>query len=213
MTILPKKKLPKDKNDSENSDRSNSPSSGESGVGRGTHMRVRVPSPGPQRWASPPPSDHPSHERFEESSSSHGLVVSNKRRIRDRSSPHRSVRKQRHENRLLQQSSAGQSNQGRTSNLRSTLVVQQQQKQQQQKQKQKVVVGDKDDEERGGGFNSEDECCQKEDASIAEKEKEFEMMLVEKKGFKIKKMAEDGACLFRAIGMEICVLHLYKLLI
>ena len=193
MTILPKKKQPKDKTDSENSDRSNSPSSVESGAGRGSHVRVRTSSPGPQRWASPPPGDHTTQDRFDESSTSHGVVVSNKRRIRDRSSPHRSVRKQRHDNRLLQQTSAGQPNQARSSSIRSPLLMQQQQQKQQ-------VAAEKEDEERAAGFNSEDECYQKEDATLAEKEKEFEMMLVEKKGFLIKKMAEDGACLFRAVG-------------
>ena len=179
MTILPKKKQPKDKNDSENSERSNSPSSVESGAGRGSLLRVRNASPTPQRWASPPPNDHSTLDRHEESTSH---VVSNKRRIRDRSSPHRSVRKQRHDTRLQ---TTSQSNQSR--NVRSSGTVQ------------KSHMMENEEEERAG-FNSEDECQHKEDVSIAEKEKKFELMLVEKKGFKIKKMAEDGACLFRAVG-------------
>jgi len=31
-------------------------------------------------------------------------------------------------------------------------------------------------------------------------ERQFEQALKEKKGFVIKKMAQDGACLFRAVG-------------
>lgn len=38
------------------------------------------------------------------------------------------------------------------------------------------------------------------------RERQFEQALKEKKGFIIKRMAEDGACLFRAVGRFACVI-------
>ncbi|XP_038638489.1 OTU domain-containing protein 5-like [Scyliorhinus canicula] len=60
-------------------------------------------------------------------------------------------------------------------------------------------------QEEGAGYNSEDEYEtaareQLQDPAKVEQEHWFEKALSEKKGFVIKKMKEDGACLFRAVG-------------
>ncbi|XP_043936195.1 OTU domain-containing protein 5 isoform X2 [Protopterus annectens] len=64
------------------------------------------------------------------------------------------------------------------------------------------------DQEEGAGCNSEDEyetaaTTDSLDPATAEQEKRFEKALVEKKGFVIKKMKEDGACLFRAVADQV----------
>jgi len=71
-------------------------------------------------------------------------------------------------------------------------------------------------EEKTDGYNSSDEygeppppcttgCGQKDSSSfdIVEMEKNFEHDLREEKGFNIKEMATDGACLFRAVADQI----------
>ncbi|XP_076863314.1 OTU domain-containing protein 5b [Brachyhypopomus gauderio] len=64
-------------------------------------------------------------------------------------------------------------------------------------------------EEGSGGNNSEDEYesaigLQCEDpATVEQQEQWFEKALKEKKGFVIKKMKEDGACLFRAVADQV----------
>uniref|UniRef100_A0A673GJJ3 ubiquitinyl hydrolase 1 n=1 Tax=Sinocyclocheilus rhinocerous TaxID=307959 RepID=A0A673GJJ3_9TELE len=61
----------------------------------------------------------------------------------------------------------------------------------------------------GAGYNSEDEYenasrLQSEDpATVEQQEHWFEKALQEKKGFVIKKMKEDGACLFRAVADQV----------
>ncbi|XP_038864594.1 OTU domain-containing protein 5-A-like isoform X3 [Salvelinus namaycush] len=64
------------------------------------------------------------------------------------------------------------------------------------------------DSEEGAGYNSEDEYenasrLQSEDLATVEQEHWFEKALGEKKGFVIKKMKEDGACLFRAVADQV----------
>ncbi|XP_066500678.1 OTU domain-containing protein 5-A isoform X3 [Hoplias malabaricus] len=65
------------------------------------------------------------------------------------------------------------------------------------------------DSEEGAGYNSEDEYenasrLQSEDpATVEQQEHWFEKALREKKGFVIKKMKEDGACLFRAVADQV----------
>ena len=207
MTILPKKKQNKEKNENDNNEGSQSPSGAEGTSGRGGLARVRPNSPGgPQRWASPPPIDHEASGRFEDCTSSHGGVANNKRRIRDRSSPHRTVRKQRHETSsraaastqslVSQASSAGAPTRGGGNRQQmscapsdSRLVA-----------STSLTSQVNSEEERNDGFNSEDECGRPYDEGLVEKEKDFEMMLKEKRGFVIKRMEEDGACLFRAVG-------------
>nr|XP_029131127.1 OTU domain-containing protein 5-A-like isoform X2 [Labrus bergylta] len=66
-------------------------------------------------------------------------------------------------------------------------------------------VGSSQETEEGAGNNSEDEYenaarLQSVDPATVEQEHWFEKALTEKKGFVIKKMKEDGACLFRAVG-------------
>ncbi|XP_054043084.1 OTU domain-containing protein 5 isoform X2 [Rissa tridactyla] len=58
----------------------------------------------------------------------------------------------------------------------------------------------------GGGYNSEDEYEAgrvEMDPAMAEQEHRFEKALREKKGFIIKRMKEDGACLFRAVADQV----------
>jgi len=108
MTILPKKKQPKDKSDSDSaSERGpHSPTGGVQGDGRTAPRHAGLPgSPSsvPPRWGSPPPVD-PVHDpgpcRYEDTSVGVGALGTNKRRLRDRDrSPpsHRNSRKQRHD--------------------------------------------------------------------------------------------------------------------
>ncbi|XP_047230081.1 OTU domain-containing protein 5-A isoform X2 [Girardinichthys multiradiatus] len=69
-------------------------------------------------------------------------------------------------------------------------------------------VGASQDTEEGAGNNSEDEYenaarLQSVDPATVEQEHWFEKALREKKGFVIKKMKEDGACLFRAVADQV----------
>ncbi|XP_069065607.1 OTU domain-containing protein 5 isoform X2 [Pleurodeles waltl] len=65
------------------------------------------------------------------------------------------------------------------------------------------------EEEGGAGYNSEDEYeaaaarVEAMDPATVEQETRFEKTLQEKKGFIIKQMKEDGACLFRAVADQI----------
>ncbi|XP_006005463.1 OTU domain-containing protein 5-A isoform X2 [Latimeria chalumnae] len=64
------------------------------------------------------------------------------------------------------------------------------------------------EQEEGAGYNSEDEYetaarTQSVDPATAEQEHWFEKTLKEKKGFVIKQMKEDGACLFRAVADQV----------
>ncbi|XP_051525918.1 OTU domain-containing protein 5-A isoform X1 [Myxocyprinus asiaticus] len=69
--------------------------------------------------------------------------------------------------------------------------------------------GPSPEQEEGAGYNSEDEYenasrLQSEDpATVEQQEHWFEKALGEKKGFVIKKMKEDGACLFRAVADQV----------
>ncbi|NP_001068578.1 OTU domain-containing protein 5-A [Danio rerio] len=71
------------------------------------------------------------------------------------------------------------------------------------------VGGPSPEQEEGAGYNSEDEYenasrLQSEDpATVEQQEHWFEKALQEKKGFVIKKMKEDGACLFRAVADQV----------
>jgi len=108
MTILPKKKQPKDKSDSDSaSERApHSPGGVVQGEGRTGTRHVGLPgSPSsvPPRWGSPPPVD-PVHDpgpcRYEDAAVGVAGLGTNKRRLRDRDrSPptHRNSRKQRHD--------------------------------------------------------------------------------------------------------------------
>ncbi|XP_069065606.1 OTU domain-containing protein 5 isoform X1 [Pleurodeles waltl] len=66
------------------------------------------------------------------------------------------------------------------------------------------------EEEGGAGYNSEDEyeaaaarVEAMDPATVEQQETRFEKTLQEKKGFIIKQMKEDGACLFRAVADQI----------
>ncbi|XP_056130022.1 OTU domain-containing protein 5-A isoform X2 [Lampris incognitus] len=70
------------------------------------------------------------------------------------------------------------------------------------------VGSSQESEEGAGGNNSEDEYenaarLQSMDPATVEQEHWFEKALGEKKGFVIKKMKEDGACLFRAVADQV----------
>jgi len=101
MTILPKKKQQKDKADADNTERPHSPS----GPGESRGSARRPVSPGQPRWSSPPPVEHERHAVGHDDSMNcpHGNLNVNKRRLRDRSPPHRNTRKQRHDNGTQQQ--------------------------------------------------------------------------------------------------------------
>ncbi|XP_066473680.1 OTU domain-containing protein 5 isoform X2 [Tiliqua scincoides] len=64
-------------------------------------------------------------------------------------------------------------------------------------------------DEAGAGYNSEDEYetaaarIESMDPATVEQEHRFEKALREKKGFIIKQMKEDGACLFRAVADQV----------
>ncbi|XP_023812826.1 OTU domain-containing protein 5 isoform X1 [Oryzias latipes] len=70
-------------------------------------------------------------------------------------------------------------------------------------------VGSSQDTEDGAGNNSEDEyenaarLQSLDPATVEQQEHWFEKALTEKKGFVIKKMKEDGACLFRAVADQV----------
>ncbi|KAI3357933.1 hypothetical protein L3Q82_016307 [Scortum barcoo] len=70
-------------------------------------------------------------------------------------------------------------------------------------------VGASQDTEEGAGNNSEDEyenaarLQSMDPATVEQQEHWFEKALREKKGFVIKKMKEDGACLFRAVADQV----------
>ncbi|XP_068453951.1 OTU domain-containing protein 5-A isoform X3 [Clinocottus analis] len=69
--------------------------------------------------------------------------------------------------------------------------------------------GSSQDPEEGAGNNSEDEyenaarLQSMDPATVEQQEHWFEKALGEKKGFVIKKMKEDGACLFRAVADQV----------
>ncbi|KAG5282068.1 hypothetical protein AALO_G00051880 [Alosa alosa] len=69
--------------------------------------------------------------------------------------------------------------------------------------------GPSPDSEEGAGYNSEDEyenasrLQSMDPATVEQQEHWFEKALREKKGFVIKKMKEDGACLFRAVADQV----------
>uniref|UniRef100_A0A672HYH2 ubiquitinyl hydrolase 1 n=1 Tax=Salarias fasciatus TaxID=181472 RepID=A0A672HYH2_SALFA len=70
-------------------------------------------------------------------------------------------------------------------------------------------VGSSQDTEEGAGNNSEDEyenaarLQSMDPATVEQQEHWFEKALRDKKGFVIKKMKEDGACLFRAVADQV----------
>ncbi|XP_074500974.1 OTU domain-containing protein 5-A isoform X3 [Sebastes fasciatus] len=70
-------------------------------------------------------------------------------------------------------------------------------------------VGSSQETEEGAGNNSEDEyenaarLQSMDPATVEQQEHWFEKALREKKGFVIKKMKEDGACLFRAVADQV----------
>uniref|UniRef100_H0WUP0 OTU domain-containing protein 5 n=2 Tax=Otolemur garnettii TaxID=30611 RepID=H0WUP0_OTOGA len=70
--------------------------------------------------------------------------------------------------------------------------------------------GSLEEEEPGAGYNSEDEyeaaaarIEAMDPATVEEQEHWFEKALLDKKGFIIKQMKEDGACLFRAVADQV----------
>lgn len=70
-----------------------------------------------------------------------------------------------------------------------------------------VGTGGTGGDEAGGGYNSEDEYeaarVEMDPDTAEQQEHRFEKSLREKKGFIIKRMKEDGACLFRAVADQV----------
>ncbi|XP_060599836.1 OTU domain-containing protein 5-B-like [Ruditapes philippinarum] len=179
MTILPKKKVTKEKNESENVDHTlphhnhsrHHPSTSDSRHDKVARARNALP-------ASTREDVHPSHDPGNtydplESTSGH-----NKRR--HRSSPHRNhSRKHRG---------------GHTHSAHTHTPVPTPNNPQQN-------VSYEDDDVR---HNSDDEHVPPaHPENIEDVEKWFENAIKEKKGFTIKKMGEDGACLFRAVADQV----------
>lgn len=208
MTILPKKKPTKDKNDPENAEHGHHSSSNEKvGRSRSSPTRWLPASTSFDDKRDPGGGGSPYDGHHDGSGSSH-----NKRR--HRSSPHRNARKHRHDPRgshhpPTSSSSSSASSTSSTHHGGATVLpggavslvggV--------------AVVGGNngsspsDYESMTGGYNSEDEHAaepegQRQD-NTDELEHWFEATLKEKKGFTVKKMREDGACLFRAVADQV----------
>lgn len=169
MTILPKKKPSKDKNESESTDHSSmghTLSTSETRHDKPARGRNSLPSTSrDDHLAGQDPGG--TYEGFDPS-------TSNKRR--HRSSPHRNVRKHRH-------------NHQRTTPHTCTATT---------------TPQAAEFEESLTGQNSDDEYVPpKCPDNIEELERWFEDSLKEQKGFIIKKMGEDGACLFRAVADQV----------
>lgn len=183
MTILPKKKSSKDKNDETGSDHNSKSSLGHSVHAHTSHSRVGRARNSPPRW--------PSHGYREEKRTQHDPGPSYEtvdapscQKRRHRTSPHHHVRKQR--------SSAAV-----TVPYEQTLDTFNFVEQNEELQR--------DNEIDVSGYNSGDEYvpppinAEEEE----EQEKSFEMDLKNKKGLVIKRMEEDGACLFRAVADQV----------
>ncbi|BFZ08965.1 hypothetical protein BsWGS_12004 [Bradybaena similaris] len=207
MTIKPKKKVTKEKNDSETPDahtavghshghglahqhahgiyhHSGNP---ESRLEKGNRVRTSSPT----RWIPPTSArdelahSHPTLTQNLSANASYefdGHETSSNHKRRHRSSPHRTARKHRSHTSNVIPSAVNVS--GNSNNI--------------------PPLGGKVDE-CGEEYNSEEEHNQPPDVpeNITELEQWFEQALKEKKGFIIKKMGEDGACLFRAVADQV----------
>ncbi|XP_077994967.1 OTU domain-containing protein 5-B-like [Glandiceps talaboti] len=176
MTILPKKKVSKEKNDTEVAENRSHPHASSHSQ---SDPRTRAGRNSPPRWPltssreeGPPP--HESRTNYERHDNLGGASggTSHKRRHRASSSPHRGGRKHRDVSDVdLDASSAGCSN------------------------------------DSEAGCNSGDEhdtvFFPGQEQDVDEMERRFEKALEEKRGFIIKKMVPDGACLFRAVADQV----------
>lgn len=205
MTILPKKKTTQQKAETEKPADSANHNYPADSHGHPTH-----PQEGRERFnfasrTSPPA--WPLHSSREEKRPAHssgpGLQEyvnsesgpSHSKR-RHQTSPHRSVRKARtHSNHSLRS----------TSQLPLTYPIPGPSQVQVNQDNNQVVVAE-GQEEDPSGYNSGDEYDRSldtmTDEELTEKEKMFEDKL-RKKGYSIKKMGEDGACMFRAVADQI----------
>ncbi|CAH1784110.1 unnamed protein product [Owenia fusiformis] len=186
MTILPKKKASKDKNEAESSDHSKLPHTHSHPHTSTGHPDVRGRSRNsPPRWANSGARDD--RVNFHDSGGAlsagfedydEGPRAVHKRRHRSPPHGHRHNRKHRHERRDAAPSSSLTTSTPHTS---QDMEVQ-----------------------STSGYNSEDEYTAPNcPDNIEELEAWFEMALKKKFGLIIKRMGEDGACLFRAIADQV----------
>ncbi|XP_013391658.1 OTU domain-containing protein 5-B-like isoform X2 [Lingula anatina] len=183
MTILPKKKQAKEKNEQESGEHSQSHIHGHSSTTVSEQRAGRARN-SPPRWSHTSSRDsklttHDPGGTFEEFESREGSSSHNKRRHRSPTHSHRS-RKQRSESRPHREATGLSSHPSCSSQNTA------------------------DNEELNEGYNSEDEYttpkCRE---NLEELEQWFEAALQKKRHFAIKKMKEDGACLFRAVSDQV----------
>uniref|UniRef100_A0A0B6YBP0 ubiquitinyl hydrolase 1 n=1 Tax=Arion vulgaris TaxID=1028688 RepID=A0A0B6YBP0_9EUPU len=205
MTIKPKKKVTKDKNDSETPDTHTTaghPHQHGHGLAHGhglyhhsgnTESRLEKPTrarTSPTRWI-------PSTSSRDELAHSHPALTQNlsanasyefdghetpNHKRRHRSSPHRTGRKHRsHASNVIPSAANVTGNSNSLSPLGGSV------------------------DDCGEDYNSEEEHSPPPAApeNIAELEQWFEQALKDKRGFLIKKMGEDGACLFRSVADQV----------
>ncbi|XP_052779119.1 OTU domain-containing protein 5-A-like [Mya arenaria] len=178
MTILPKKKVTKDKNESDNVDKglSHHPRHHPSGTENRHEKPARVRN-SPTRWLPTPGREDAAHVDPGPYDAHDSAAGHNKRR--HRSSPHRNhPRKHRG------------AHSGHASIAPAVAAHSPQQ----------GVSYEEEEPTR----NSDDEYVPPQHPeNIEELEKWFETSLKEKRGFSIRKMGEDGACLFRAVADQV----------
>ncbi|XP_076369809.1 OTU domain-containing protein 5-A-like [Tachypleus tridentatus] len=217
MTILPKKKSGQSKNEGEVSDPATHSYHGER-HGHQSHSqenRERFAFSGrnsPPRWPPPPSRDdkrpaHPSSSSFDEYDNVDGGPSHSKRR--HRASPHRTTRKSHshvhghshtgHSGHNLHRTNVSQafSNPGTSQTGHNTS---------QERQNNQVPLLEVSEENDHSGYNSGDEYDRPvemwTEEELEEREKIFEKKM-RKKGYIIKKMGEDGACMFRAVADQV----------
>lgn len=210
MTILPKKKNSQQKTEGENSDPSNHSYHGD------RHGHQSHPQEGRERFnftaRSSPPTwtshssreekrpAHSSNSNFEDYEGADGGPSHSKRR--HRASPHRSSRKTHSHtgHNLRSNNSQNFSNPGPSPSQGSHSSAQSQ-------ERRSSAQNNQDNrEEDPSGYNSGDEYDRSvemvTEEELEEKERRFEQLL-RKKSLSIKKMGEDGACLFRAVADQV----------
>ncbi|XP_067144265.1 OTU domain-containing protein 5-B isoform X1 [Centruroides vittatus] len=208
MTILPKKKTTQSKNEGENTDPNHSYHGDRHGhQPHPPESRERF-NFSPQTWPPATPRDEkrPSHAtstNFDDYETTDSGPSHSKRR--HRASPHRSIRKNHphvHSNHVVHRTN-NQTNFTNPSTSQSGHSPSQD-----RPNSAMQVKTTEDDGVNGGpsGYNSGDEYDRPiemwTEEELDEKEKLFEKKL-RKKGFSIKKMGEDGACLFRAVADQV----------
>ncbi|XP_064633331.1 OTU domain-containing protein 5-B-like isoform X2 [Lineus longissimus] len=200
MTILPKKKVSKEKNEKETQElpphpphhASHTHSTHPPGPVETRHERVpHVPRSrtSPPRWGVTPPIDDSG--QFEDYENHESATTSSHNKRRHRSSPHRNVRKHRTHSSALG-SAAAAATLGAAPPVASTSTTED------------VDMVELEGQSQSGQ-NSEDEYDfpAYSEQDYEELEQWFAKVAKEKRGLLIKKMQNDGACLFRAVADQV----------